>query len=341
MDKNEIRIIINELLDETHGKLDGGRKNIIADCPWCGKKGKFGIRIKADQGNRKQFSSHCFSCGRSTRTIEELCDLLNRPDLKPHRNIREDIEMQDDSEADELEEELDDSLVEVQMPEGYKRTTKNRYLKSRGFINKDYTYFEVGTTRGLNFKFDAYIIIPIIEDGKYVGYVARHTWSKDEIDTYNQKQALVGGYQIRRYSNSCGEGSNEFSKLLYNYDNVIEDETDTVVLCEGVFDVIALTRHFDLYNYHRIVPVATFGKKISEIQAYKLQAKGVRTIVIGYDNDAEESINRTADFLLDYFDVYIATLEGEGKDYDEADFWDVFDAFSKGLKTPFEYKNIL
>lgn len=340
MDKNEIKVLINELLDETHGRLDGGHKNIIADCPWCGKKGKFGIRIKADQGNRKQFASHCFSCGRSTRTLEELCDLLNRPDLKPHQNIREAIAMREENVLDD-EDDIDDSLVEIQMPEGYKRTRKNRYLRSRNFTDRDYEHFEVGTTRGLNFKFDDYIIIPIIENGKYVGYVARHTWSKEEIDVYNQKQALVGGYQIRRYSNSCGEGSNEFSKLLYNLDSVIEDETDTVVLCEGVFDVIALTRHFDLYDRHRIVPVATFGKKISEIQAYKLQSRGVRTIVIGYDNDAGDSISRTADFLLDYFDVFIATLGGEGKDFDEADFWDVFDAFSIGLKTPFEYRNML
>ena len=340
MDKNEIKVLINELLDETHGRLDGGHKNIIADCPWCGKKGKFGIRIKADQGNRKQFASHCFSCGRSTRTLEELCDLLNRPDLKPHQNIREAIAMREENVLDD-EDDIDDSLVEIQMPEGYKRTRKNRYLRSRNFTDRDYEHFEVGTTRGLNFKFDDYIIIPIIENGKYVGYVARHTWSKEEIDVYNQKQALSGGYQIRRYSNSCGEGSNEFSKLLYNLDSVIEDETDTVVLCEGVFDVIALTRHFDLYDRHRIVPVATFGKKISEIQAYKLQSRGVRTIVIGYDNDAGDSISRTADFLLDYFDVFIATLGGEGKDFDEADFWDVFDAFSVGLKTPFEYRNML
>lgn len=340
MDKNEIKVLINELLDETHGRLDGGHKNIIADCPWCGKKGKFGIRIKADQGNRKQFASHCFSCGRSTRTLEELCDLLNRPDLKPHQNIRETIAMREENVLDD-EDDIDDSLVEIQMPEGYKRTRKNRYLRSRNFTDRDYEHFEVGTTRGLNFKFDDYIIIPIIENGKYVGYVARHTWSKEEIDVYNQKQALSGGYQIRRYSNSCGEGSNEFSKLLYNLDSVIEDETDTVVLCEGVFDVIALTRHFDLYDRHRIVPVATFGKKISEIQAYKLQSRGVRTIVIGYDNDAGDSISRTADFLLDYFDVFIATLGGEGKDFDEADFWDVFDAFSVGLKTPFEYRNML
>lgn len=340
MDRNETKLLIEELLIETRGKLDGGRKNIIADCPWCGKKAKWGIRIKVDEGERKQFASHCFSCGRSTRTLEDLCDLLNRPDLKPTDKIQDTLELKEDGLSFE-DEEVDDTLVETDMPEGYKRTRKNQYLRSRHFTAQDYEHFEVGTTRGLNFKYDDYIIIPIIECGKYVGYVARHIWSKNEIDEYNQKQALNGGYQIRRYNNSSGEGTNEFSKLLYNYDNVVEDVTDTVVLCEGVFDVIALTRHFNLYNNHRIVPVATFGKKISEVQAYKLQAKGVRTIVIGYDNDAEKAINKAADYLSDYFDVYISTLEGDGKDYDEADFWEVFDAFSIGLKTPFEYKNLL
>ena len=41
---------------------------------------------------------------------------------------------------------------------------------------------------------------------------------------------------MRRYKNST---ENEFMKLLYNYDTIIEGETDTVILVEGVFDVIA------------------------------------------------------------------------------------------------------
>lgn len=92
-----------------------------------------------------------------------------------------------------------------------------------------------------------------------------------------------------RYRNST---ENDFVKLLYNYDAVIEDETDTVIIVEGVFDAIALTRKLNLYDNSQIVVVATFGKKISDVQIYKLQSKGVKTVVVGYDGDAVESIKR-------------------------------------------------
>ena len=46
-----------------------------------------------------------------------------------------------------------------------------------------------------------------------------------------------------RYRNST---ENDFVKLLYNYDAVKEDETDTVIIVEGVFDAIALTRKLNL-----------------------------------------------------------------------------------------------
>lgn len=342
MNSEETKDLIDELLVETHGKLDGGRKNIIADCPWCGKHQKYGIYIRPSQGKKIQFSSHCFSCGRSTIKLNDLLDLLGRPDLKPVEQVTTSLEdWQNDANIFE-EEEIDDSLVEIKMPEGYKRTTKNQYLRKRGFKEKDYSYFPVGTTRGLNWKFDQYVLFEIIDDGRLVGYVGRHTWSKDEIDTYNQKQKISGGYEIRRYNNSNGPGSNEFAKLLYNYDNVIEGETDTVILCEGAFDAIALVRKLNLYDNHRIVPVATWGKKISETQALKLQNKGVRTIVIGYDTDAHDAIVKAADFLEDYFDVYIARLSDDtGKDWDEMDYWDIFDVFSCNLLTPFEFRNVL
>lgn len=89
--------------------------------------------------------------------------------------------------------------------------------------------------------------------------MARHTWSKEAIDQYNQTAKRNGKYQIRRYNNST---DNDFVKLLYNYDAVIEDETDTVIIVEGVFDVIALTRKLELYDNTRVAVVATFGKNI-------------------------------------------------------------------------------
>lgn len=44
------------------------------------------------------------------------------------------------------DDEVDDGLVEIQMPKGYKRCFRNSYLKSRGFIADDYEFSLVGRT---------------------------------------------------------------------------------------------------------------------------------------------------------------------------------------------------
>lgn len=337
LNREEREYIIRELTQELHGKLDGSRKNLLApNCPVCGKGGyKWGIYIGPETENKKPFMAHCFKCGATTRTLDQLLELIGRNDLKVEdRASFKPLEIPTFYQLEE--EEIDDELIAVDMPSGWKRCFRNSYLHKRGFEADDYEYFPVGTTRGLNFKFDDYVIFPIIDEGEYVGYVARHTWSKDELDSYNDKARWAGKFEKRRYNNSV---DNNFVKLLYNYDAVKEDETDTVVLCEGIFDVIALTRKLDLYDSTRLVPVATFGKKISQTQIYKLQSKGVRTIVIGYDTDARDSILKTANNLKDYFeDVLIANLQGNGKDWDEMDFWEIYDTFSVGLMTPREYK---
>lgn len=337
INREERDYIIRELTSELHGKLDGSRKNLlIPTCPVCGKGGfKFGIYIGPDTEKKKLFMSHCFKCGATTKTLDQLLDLVGRSDLKiEERASFQPLEIPSFFQLND--EEIDDELQPIDMPKYWKRCYRNSYLKKRGFEADDYEYFPVGTTRGLNFKFDEYILFPIIDNEEIVGYVGRHTWSKEELESYNSKARWAGKYEKRRYNNSF---ENNFVKLLYNYDSVIEDVTDTVILCEGIFDVIALTRKLDLYDNQRIVACATFGKKISQTQIYKLQSKGVRSIVIGYDTDARDSIIKTAENLKEYFeDCFIANLQGNGKDWDEMDFWEIYDTFAIGLMTPREYK---
>lgn len=336
INKQDKEFLIKELEIELHAKLDGPRKNLIVPvCPYCGKKGgKFGIYVGKETDKKKLFVSHCFSCHHTTKDINQLLDDIGRPDLKLEETASfGPLEIPQFGTVGE--DEIDDELVEVEMPEGWKRCYRNAYLKKRGFVCDDYDYFPVGTTRGMNFKYDDYVVFPIIDDGSIVGYVSRHTWSKDEIDSYNTKARRNGKYEIRRYNNSM---DNDFVKLLYNYDSVIEDETDTVILVEGVFDCISLVRKLDLYDNHRIAVCATFGKKVSDTQIYKLQSKGVRTVVIGYDGDALDAINTAASMLDPFFDTYIAHIEDPTADFDSMDFWDIFDVFTKNLKTPREFK---
>ena len=331
---NEKKDLIQNLLIEFSGKMDGGRKNILVpECPFCHHDGyKFGIYVGNISSKSKRFgSSHCFHCGRSFVGLKETLTAVGLEEYIPKETTDLDEELPVLNLYDE--EEIDDELVKIKMPDGYKRTYKNAYLKSRGMTVDDFLYFPCGTTRGMNREFEEYVLLEIHDRKRLVGYVARKIWSKEEIDDFTDSHR----YKVRRYNNSQ---ENQFSKMLYNFDSIVEGETDTAILCEGPFDVIGLVRKMDLYDYRRIVPVATFGKKISDCQMMKLQSKGIGTVVIGYDNDdaAKESIGRVAGVLSNYFEVFcIQYPQWVDKDFGDMKTSDVYDVFANHVVTPREF----
>lgn len=332
---SEYQYLVQEIARETGSKRDGTGKNLIVPCcPFCGKMGgKFGIYIGPATSRRKPFMAHCFSCGKSTRTLEQLLEAIGRMDLMvtPTTDITAPLGIILGIDSDEI----DDELTVVELPDFYKRTFSHPYLQKRGFIYDDYDCFPVGVTSRLNNRFADYVIFPVSDNGYIVGFVGRHIWSKGEIDAYNRKAKIGGDYKILRYRNST---NNDFSKILYNYDAIREDMTDTVILAEGIFDVIALTRKLELYDNPYVAAVATFGKKISDVQIYKLQCKGIKNVVIGYDGDAVEAIKGTAHRLSKYFNVFVANIADARQDWDEMSEEDVFETFAERLVSPADYQ---
>lgn len=331
----EKKTIIKDLVMQLNGRLDGNENNIIATCPFCGKKEKFGVYVGKETDRKKLFMGNCFSCGTRFKDLKSLCIGLGCEEILPEDTIELEAELNPNELflLEDDEDEIDDSLETISLPEGFKRVFFNRYLNTRGFEDDDYDYFPVGVSD--HWKWKDYVFFLIKDDNRNVGFVARHTWNKKDIDAYNRKQQRTGGYKIMRYQNSM---ENNFVKLLYNYDAVIEGETETVILLEGATDVIGITRELSLYDNHRVVPVATFGKKVSDIQIYKLQSKGVRNVVLGYDGDAVEVIKQITDLLEPYFNVYIASPPTAEKDYGDMTFWDFWEVFVDQLMTPREYK---
>lgn len=330
----EYQHLVQEIARETGAKRDGTGKNLIVPrCPFCGKPGgKFGIYIGPTSSRREPFMAHCFSCGKSTRTLEQLLEAIGRMDLMVATTT--DVTAPLQFVLGWEPEEIDDVLTITELPDFYKRTFSHPYLRERGFTYDDYDYFPVGATNRLNPRFADYVIFPVIDNGEIVGFVGRHTWSKADIDAYNRKVKFNGGYKILRYRNST---NNDFSKLLYNYDAIREGTTDTVILTEGIFDVIALTRKLELYDNPQVAVVATFGKKISDVQVYKLQCKRVKQIIVGYDGDAVEPIKRTANRLSKYFSVLVANIADAHKDWDEMSEAEIRDVFADRLLSPANY----
>lgn len=332
----ETEYMVAEIQAALGAKLDGGGKNLIARCPYCGKDGKYGVYIGRETDRKKPFMAHCFSCGNSTQDLNQTLEAIGRPDLIVTKTAELGATL-DSSLLFPLteQEEIDDLLGIVELPEFYRRTFSHPYLKGRGFTFDDYEFFPVGSTGKLNFRYDDYVIFPIIDSADTVGYVARHLWSKADIDRYNRRAKVTGDYPIRRFRNST---ENDFVKLLYNYDAIKEGRTETVLLCEGIFDVVALTRKLDLYENERVAAVATFGKKISRQQIYKIQSKGVRNVVVGYDGDAVDAIKRTASDLSRYFEVLIADISDPEKDWEDLTPKEIYEVFAHGLRTPVEYQ---
>ena len=329
------RDIAETLRAEFNGKYDGGRRNLLLpSCPWCGHTGyKYGIYIGQDKPMKQFGSSHCFYCANSCRSLKKTLELLERPELLPKET--EDIEEDVSPELKLFENEIDDETVPVEMPKGYKRTYKNWYTKSRGWRSDDYEYFEVGTNRGMDWKYDDYVIMPVIENGVKVAFVARHTWSKDEIEEYNLRHRV----RKLRYRNSTDKEGTGFEKLLYNVDAIEPFVTQTAIVCEGVFDVVGITRKLELYDNPNIKAVATFGKKISNAQIYKLQQRGVENVIVGYDQDAAATTAVMAKELEQYFDVLVVNIpqNWKEKDFDEMSDWQIYDLFSKHLMTVREF----
>ncbi|MFI3298105.1 MAG: hypothetical protein R3Y59_10875 [bacterium] len=68
----DVELIIQELTTQLSAQIDGSRKNLICDCPYCGKAKKFGIYIGTPTAHKPLLASHCFSCGKSYREINHL-----------------------------------------------------------------------------------------------------------------------------------------------------------------------------------------------------------------------------------------------------------------------------
>lgn len=293
---------LTEVLDSV--RYDGRKRNIISDCPFCMKSQKFGVSLVKD-GN----PWNCFSCGERGGSVR-LMTHFDRLDLiQDFFDVDDDIEdlLQIEDEIDELDTELDP----VELPPDTKRVSSNKYLESRDWF--DESFFDFPVFRSLDWKYQDYIILGVYMYGVLTGYVSRHTWDKKEIVHYNRVQKRKGGYQILRYKNSDG---NEFAKMIYGFDHIVEGETTTAFLVEGAMDVINLNQELGLMETTTVRAVATFGKKISLEQIFHLQSKGIKKVVIMYDDDAIDDIKRMD--LHKFFDVLIASTD-DAEDVEEGD----------------------
>ncbi len=280
---------------ELRSLLDGVKKSkthYVADCPFCGKEKHFYINIRTQLWD-------CKHCGESGN-IYKLLVQVGKTYLLQGKTVVETSTIKKIRDVDEETDTVPDITVkEIGMPAGWKVFDRgNDYLRSRGITNEEARRYRFGGTKLLS-SLRNYVTVPIMDCNKTCGYISR----------YANKHIPDG---VLRYNNSNGT---DFAKLLFGYDDIIMDRTQTVIIVEGVFDKIAVDRVLRLWWCCEVKCVATFGKKISDTQIYKLTLKHVRNVVLLYDIDAIKEIRKYAEVLNGYFNTTVTFTQK--KDIDE------------------------
>lgn len=307
VDKNEVISELNLSLFGAKGFMQDRNK----ECPFCNKKGKWGIKFN-DAGNNGAF--HCFKCGTKT-TLKKFLEKIGRKDLIK-QDYENTIKMQKLTPLiDDEEEETTEEIKECTLPKKLEYIEKDEYLDKRGFVKRYYEEFRPAETKFfLERKLHDKFIFQFTMNGKLAAWLARSKKSKEWHEENLQRFKEGKEKLVLRYENS----RDGFSHVIGGYDN-ITNETDTVIIVEGMFDYISVDTKLHLYESPDIKCVFTFGNNMGLSQIRLLRDKpGIRNVILMYDPDKPEMIKTVSMTLQRYFNVQIAELEDKKKDPGDA-----------------------
>lgn len=244
-------------------------------CPFC-KHHKPKLEIDTSLG-----VWHCWVCGVKGRTP---ITLLRKLQASP-----EEIAEMKNYYSERMNEALEKTYEIVKLPIEFKSLTQQSnkliyrqakaYLLKRGIREEDIIKYGIG----------------YCETGKYSNSVIVPSYSKNGQLNYFISRSIEK--EPRRKYNAPSCNKNEIIGLEYYINWKVP-----VILCEGIFDAIALRRN----------AIPLFGKTIPKSLMLKLVQNDVKTIYLALDNDAlKEAINYSQQLLNLGKDVYLIDLEGK------------------------------
>lgn len=276
------------LLQSLLGKPKPSTKgNYAFHCPFC-KHHKPKLEIDPKTG-----FYHCWTCQPATKG-RNLVSLLK----KLHASSTQITEMRGyfpDGRGDVDEK----TYVVVQLPKEFVTLTQNStklsyrqaktYLNRRGITEEDILKYNIGYCE--QGKYANSVIIPSYDKDGRINYFISRSFEKDPGRKYNAP--------------SCNKNE------LIGFEYYINWKVP-IVLCEGIFDAIALKRN----------AIPLFGKTIPKALMMKLVENDVKTVYLALDNDAlKEAIKYSVELLNMGKDVYL--IELNSKDPSEIGFKDM------------------
>jgi DNA primase len=308
-----------------------GRQLNLRSCPFCGNN-KYKVYVNSESGLGNCFAG---SCPQGTfnkwQLLKSLFDLEPREMMVKINSLAQAQGWRPKSTYEKVR------LVNPNLPDSAKVSELQampRYLQERGINNAIADYFDLRLCRSGTFKiktpdgrfsiqdYSNRVIIPIYDiDNVMVSFQGR------DITNTSEKKYLFPPM----YSSTGAH--------LYNINNW-SDGMDSVVISEGVFDVIGVKKALaNTYMDKTTLPLGSFGMSLSvdsldgHDQISKLlilKSKGLKNVYILWDNE-RIAIGRAIEIGLKIkrygFNVKICTLK-KSKDPGEAPASEILDAIN-------------
>jgi|TARA_A100001391_G_scaffold202453_2_gene192118 DNA primase len=240
------------------------RENHAFNCPFCNHhKPKLEINFRTNEKGQNPWE--CWVCETKGRTIRSLLYQLKIPREQAKEVLRY-VPKSSDVEYREI--------AAIQLPKEFKllHTASStsiiankikRYLYERGFSDNDFIKYNVGYCTA----------------GEYGGRIIIPSYSESNILNYFIARTHEGSYH--KYRNP------EVSKDIIFFENFI-NWNQPVILCEGVFDAIAIKRN--------AIPI--LGKTLSNTLIKKIISSTNKDIYIALDTDARNKALGISEHLL-------------------------------------------
>ena len=240
------------------------RENHAFHCPFCNhRKKKLEINFATNEKGENPWE--CWVCRTRGRTIRSLLKQLKTPREQAAEILKY---LPKGSQIDYKQ------LSIIELPKEYQtlyNSSENsvvanlvkKYLYERGLTNNDFIKYQIGyATSG---DFGGRVIIPSFSESNQLNYFIARSYDGN----------------FFKYKNP------EVSKDIIFFENLINWNTP-IVLCEGVFDAIAIRRN----------AIPLLGKNISKRLYKKIITSKVNDIYIALDKDAQKKALEIAQKLL-------------------------------------------
>lgn len=296
-------------LTRTQKNLQKSGDEVLLDCPVCNDKGKNNLWF-----NVKKNKGLCYKCSTSFSPVFLIRQLEGCSQVEALRVVKDytfATAYNRHKVADALRSLMEDKqlakniqLPEIQLPDGYRSVCcalqesepYPAYIKKRMSEDDALTYDIGWCTSG---KFRGRVIVPIVQYGRLVSFVARYMGKSDRPYLYP-----VG----------CKTG-----RMLFNFDSA--SRYKHIVLVEGVFDAI------------RVGPqgMAILGSSLSESQLGMILSSKASSITLMFDPDkaGTKATLQSAEKLRPYYSSIQAVALPKGKDPDDfshAALWQIIQA---------------